>query len=311
MIGRLERVELREVWRHEAQDFTRWLVENPDVIEDVIGLSLVNLTPEQAAGAFRVDITGEARDGSLVVIENQLGPSDHDHLGKLVTYVAARSASIAVWIVADPRPEHIRAITWLNEGGTARFYLLKVQAVRIGESDPAPLLTLITGPSEGVIVVGEDKKKELAARHYEREEFWTSLLRLAKARSRLFSAVSPSRDSWISAGAGRSGLAYVFRARQHDSAVEFSIERASAEENAAAFESLQAHRAEVEAAFGDTLECQQRSGRRGSFWVGRNLELGRYRDPERWPELHEAMVDAMVRLDRAVRPHLDKLGLSG
>lgn len=312
MIGKLERVPLREVWRHEAQDFTRWLVENPDVLQDVVGLPFANLAPEQAAGAFRVDITGEVGEGGLAVIENQLGASDHDHLGKLVTYVAARGAAVAVWIVADPRPEHVGAVTWLNEGGTAHFYFVKVEAVRIGGSSPAPLLTLITGPSQAVLDIGEDKKKELAARHHEREAFWAALLREAKARDRLFAAVSPSRDTWVSAGAGRSGLMYTFRIRRHESAVEFSIERPSSDENAAVYGQLQGRRAEIERAFKDELEWQQRAGRRGSFWVGKTLAgLGGYRDPERWPELHAAMVDAMQRLESAIRPHVPELELNG
>ena len=179
MIGRLQRVALREVWKHEALDFTRWLVENPDVLSDVIGRQLVNLAREQSAGAFSVDVTGETSAGEVVVIENQLERSDHDHLGKLVTYVAALGARLGVWIVADPRPEHIGAVKWLNEAGTAAFFLLKLEAVRIGESAPAPLLTLITGPSEEALEVGETKK-ELAARHIERQEFWRALLSAVK-----------------------------------------------------------------------------------------------------------------------------------
>jgi hypothetical protein len=242
------------------------------------------------------------------VIENQLGPSDHDHLGKLVTYVAARGAGVAVWIVADPRPEHVGAVTWLNEGGTARFYFLKVEAVRIGESDPAPLLTLITGPSPEIREIGEEKK-ESAARHQEREEFWSALLDLMRPRSRLFSGVSPASGSWLNAGAGRSGLVYAVRTRQHESTVEFSIERPSPEENARAFQRLHDRRAEIEAAFGDSLEWQQRSGRRGTCWVGRTIAIGGYRDPERWPELHAAMVETMIRLEAAIRPHIDKFSL--
>ncbi len=308
MIGRLLRVDLREVWRHEAQDFTRWLVENPDVISDAFGVPLSNLAPEQAAGAFRVDITGETGDGEIVVIENQLGPSDHDHLGKLVTYVAARGADVAVWIVAHPRPEHVGAVTWLNEGGTARFYFLKVEAVRIGESDPAPLLTLITGPSPEIREIGEEKK-ESAARHQERKEFWSALLDLMKSKGRLFSGVSPTSDSWLNAGAGRTGLAYAVRTRQHDSAVEFSIERPLPDENTKAFEWLHNRRAEIEAAFGGSLEWRQRSGRRGSCWVGQTIVIGGYRDPERWPDVHAAMVQSMIRLEHAIRPHIDELPL--
>src|SRR3954469_475192 len=141
-VGRLERVPLREVWPHEALDFTRWLEENTDVLSEVLDFELQNVERERAAGSFSVDLIGEDGDSRPVVIENQLERSDHDHLGKLITYLTAFDAARAVWIVADPRPEHVGAVTWLNESSSSSFYLLKVEAVRILGSPPAPLLTL-------------------------------------------------------------------------------------------------------------------------------------------------------------------------
>jgi hypothetical protein len=82
-----------------------------------------------------------------VGIENQLERSNHDHLGKLLTYLAAYEASTAIWIVAEPRAEHVKAVAWLNDSSQANVYLLKVEAVRIGDSTPAPLLTKLVGPS--------------------------------------------------------------------------------------------------------------------------------------------------------------------
>jgi hypothetical protein len=138
-VGRLRRVGLREVWPHEAIDFTKWLADNLDVLNEVLSLTLQNPESEQAAGDFRVDIVAEEADGTPVVIENQLAQSDHAHLGKIITYLTGLEAKRAIWIVSDPRPEHITAVSWLNsESSTAKFYLVKVEAVRIGASDPAP-----------------------------------------------------------------------------------------------------------------------------------------------------------------------------
>ena len=153
MIKKITRIPLREVWKHEALDFTKWLEENIDVLNDVLGLSLDNAESEQSAGSFSVDIVAE-ENGRIVVIENQLEKSDHDHLGKLITYLTMLDASIAIWIVSEPRPEHVKSIAWLNESSSASFYLLKVEAIKIGDSPPAPLLTLITGPSEGATEIG-------------------------------------------------------------------------------------------------------------------------------------------------------------
>lgn len=89
MIGKIVRVPLREVWRHEAHDFTRWIEDNIDVLSDVIDLELATAEREQAAGTFSVDVVAEDAQGNPVVIENQLEKSDHDHLGKLITYLTS------------------------------------------------------------------------------------------------------------------------------------------------------------------------------------------------------------------------------
>ena len=114
-IGRIQRVRLREVWTHEPLDFAAWLEGNAEVIVEATGLQLNGVEREQPAGAFGVDLIAEDEDGRAVVIENQLEKSDHNHLGKLLTYVVGIQARKAVWIVADPRPEHVAVIAWLNE----------------------------------------------------------------------------------------------------------------------------------------------------------------------------------------------------
>ncbi len=121
MISKLERVKLREVWKNEASDFTRWLEENIDILNEVLDITLSNPEREQAAGSFSVDLVAEDQSGNTVIIENQLEKSDHDHLGKVITYLTAFDAKAAVWIVAKPRPEHVKAIAWLNEASSGSF----------------------------------------------------------------------------------------------------------------------------------------------------------------------------------------------
>lgn len=309
MIGKIERRALREVWRHEALDFTRWLSNNIDVLSEIIDIELSNAEREQAAGTFNVDIVAEDELGQTVIIENQLEKSDHDHLGKLITYLTAFEAKTAIWIVAEPRPEHVRALTWLNESTDASFYLLKVEAIQIGDSPPAPLLTTIVAPSEEGREVGE-KKRELAERHHLRKRFWTELLDYAKTKTRLHANVSPSHQTSVTTGAGRTGLGFSYVINQHEAGVELYIDRGKdrAEENAAILEELFSHREEIEEAFGESLDWQRLEGKRACR-IRKDLTVGGYRDEERWPAIFEAMVDAMVRLERALKPYIQQLAI--
>ncbi len=170
MIQKISRIGLREAFKREAADFTRWLQENLDILNDVIDLNLSNAEREKIAGDFNVDLVAEDEAGNKVIIENQLERSNHDHLGKLITYLVAVEAHTAIWIVSNPRPEHVSAIAWLNESSSASFYLLKLEAITIGDSPPAPLLTLIVGPSEEAKAFGE-AKKEFSERHEIRKAF--------------------------------------------------------------------------------------------------------------------------------------------
>ena len=222
MIGKIERMQLRDIWKHEAYDFTTWLQDNIDVLNDALGLSLSNPEREQSAGSFSVDLVAEDESGNPVIIENQLEKSNHDHLGKLITYLTAIGAKTAIWIVSDPRPEHVGAISWLNESSSANFHLVKVEGIRIGNSEPAPLLTLIVGPSDESRAVGE-KKKEIAERYKIRYKFWKELLEKSKEKTKLHSQISPGQHNWIGTSAGKSGLGFNYVIRQHEGQVELYI----------------------------------------------------------------------------------------
>jgi Domain of unknown function (DUF4268) len=304
MVGRIERIPLREVWKHEAQDFTTWLVENTEVLSETLGFTLKNPERERRAGDFVADLTAQDDGGNIVVIENQFTKSDHDHLGKIITYVSVLNARIAIWIVPDPRQEHVQAVISLNKARFADFYLLKIEAVRIGNSEPASLLTLITSPSEPVREITE----EIAERLVLRRRFWETLLNRAKAKTKLHSGISPSDDSWLAAGAGKSGLAFQYRITQHACAVEFVIDRgkgAEAEvETKDIFDKLQAQQVQIGAAFGDPLDWRQQEGVR-SCRIRFAMSAGGYRDDESvWPNIQDAMIDSMFRLEKALRPFL-------
>jgi len=125
MVGRLEYVPLREIWKHEAYDFTTWLFENCDVLNEQLGLTISPIEKEKSVGPFNVDILGEDSAGRAVIIENQLTRTDHDHLGKLLTYMSNLDAKVAIWVSTDPRPEHVTAI---NFDGRVKSRILSNQA---------------------------------------------------------------------------------------------------------------------------------------------------------------------------------------
>lgn len=309
MIGKIKEVPLREVWKHEALDFTKWLEENLDVLSEKIGITLLNVDRERSAGAFNVDLVAEDESGNPVIIENQLGKSDHDHLGKIITYLTAIDAKAAIWIVSEPRPEHIAAISWLNESSAATFYLLKVQAIQIDDSKPAPLLTLIVGPSDESRQIGE-RKKEMAERYNIREKFWSQLLAYSKTQTKLHSTISPTVHNWIGTGAGVSGLAYNYLITQHEAYVELYIDKGKDMDdlNLQIFKQLMEHREEIEKKFGEPLDWQELENRRACRI--RKTISGGYRDPEsEWPDIQKRMVDAMIRLERAFSPYIKKLNI--
>lgn len=307
MIRKITRIPLREAFKHEAYDFTKWLQDNLDVLNDCTDLGLSNAEREKAAGDFSVDLVAEDESGSKVIIESQLDKSNHDHLGKLITYLVAMEARAAVWIVSDPRPEHVSAIAWLNESSSASFYLLKLEAIRIGESPAAPLLTLIVGPSDATKAVGK-AKQEFSERYEIRKEFWGKLLEHAKTTTKLHAGISPSRYMWVGTGAGRRGLGFNYCVWEHETSVELYIDRGkdSDAENKAIFDALYVRKDEIEKAFGETLEWERLDAKRASR-IRKTLTLGGWKDPDKWPDICTATVDAMIRLERALKHHIQTL----
>jgi hypothetical protein len=310
-IGKLERVSLRQVWEHEAHDFTQWLQENIDVLNTALDLNLVNVDREQASGSFSIDLVAEEEGGGTVIIENQLEKSNHDHLGKLITYLTGMGAKAAIWIVSDPRPEHVAAVAWLNESSSAAFYMVKVEAVRIGDSPAAPLFTLIVGPSEETKDVGQTRK-EIAERYGIRKRWWTTLIERSAKVNKLHAHITPGEYSWIGASSGVRGLNLNYVVTQDECAAELYIDRGkhAEEETKSIFDQLFAHKAEIDAAFGEALSWERLEGKRACR-IRHTQSGGGYRSPEdNWPALQDAIIKDMDRLEKALRPHLKQLKLT-
>ena len=305
-IAKIERVSLRDVWKHEAYDFTRWLEENIDVLSDAIGRDIENVERERKTeSTFSVDLVAEGNDGSSIIIENQLEKSNHDHLGKLITYLTAMQAKVAIWIVADPRPEHIAAMTWLNESSSADFYLVKIEAIRIDSSPPAPLLTVIVSPSEEGKSIGRSKK-EMSDRHHARYRWWSQLVGHPNATHHRH--ISPRYYSWMGLASGVRGGSFNYTVTKKESAAEFYIDRGRdmGHENLHIFDHLHSQKDQIESAFKGPLSWERLEGKRACRI--RAAVHGGYSDPEEnWGEIHGCMTDAMNRLVDVIRPHLKTL----
>ena len=301
-IGNLQRVDLRQVWGSEPNDFTPWLQENIEVLNDAIGLSISILDREhKPTERLSVDLRGEAETG-LVVIENQLEASNHDHLGKLITYLTAVDAKVGIWIVADPKPEHIGAINWLNQTNLADFYLVKLEAVQIDTSLPAGLLTLIVGPSEEGRQLGVEKQEDTVF-----QRFWTQLLDRARERTQLHDKISPGKSGEIWASTKTAGFSLKYTIRQHDAEVGLYIERYDKNENYEILRALEAKKGEIEKAFGGSIEWEQRDDTRNCRIVKPIAQGGYRNEPEDWERIQYVMIDAMIRLNNAFEPHYEAL----
>ena len=152
-LGKIKKVELRKAWNHEASDFTNWLAEeeNLRLLSDEIGVDIKLIQTEATVGRFNVDILAEEENtGNKIVIENQLEVTNHDHLGKIITYASGFDASIVIWVVKEVREEHRQAIDWLNEhtDEDLAFFLIQVELWQIGDSPFAPKFEIVSKPND-------------------------------------------------------------------------------------------------------------------------------------------------------------------
>ncbi len=307
-IGRITRVPLRDVWPHEAIDFTPWLRDNLDALNEILGITLIDAESEQPVGTFSVDLVAQTEEGTRAVIENQLEKTDHDHLGKLITYLAnIDEARIAIWITPWPRAEHITAINWLNEATDGDFYLVKLEAVRIGDSPPAPIMTLVVEPSEEVRTVREVAKNVTSERKLTLKRFWTAYIAAARTRTSLLNTISPSNTSEVWFSTGKTSLYFQNVVNNHKTYVKLQIQKTDKESNNRILDELEAHKENIESEFGAPLLWINKENTKGCGVISEDLTLGGWQDEDRWPEIIDATVDMMIRFHAALQPYIDQL----
>lgn len=308
MIGRVERVPLREIWRHEAYDFTTWLSQNIEVLNDIIDFEIQNIETEKSTGTFSVDMIGEDLSGNMVIIENQLEKSDHDHLGKLITYLAAFDAKVAIWIVAAARQEHIQAVSWLNENKESNFYLIQIEGIRIGDSAPAPLFTIIVEPSEELKRIGV-VKQENTERHKLRFNFWSCLLNEFKKKDSLFQNISPSQYNWIGTSSGLRGVGYTFWLKKDSISIKLYIDRGkeAGEDNLSVFNQLYEHRSQIENSLNFPINWLSLEKYRACV-IECEITLGGWQNNvDTWEIGIKECIDKMIQFKNTLQPYINQV----
>ncbi len=308
MIARIQIEPIREAFPKEAQNFTVWLEENIEALTDRLGLQLSVVEREKPVGNFIVDLLCEDSAGRPVIIENQLEKTDHDHLGKLLTYLVNLNASTAVWVTAEPRHEHKKVIDWLNEATPAdiSFYLVKVEAIRVGDSPMAPLFTVVTGPDPQAKAVGE-KSKEWSERHHLHKEFWDQFIERSLGRTKLFANRTAGPENYLSCGIGKAGVeinaAIAYNTARAEIYIDFG--KNEAEKTKRLFDALLKEKEKIESEFGGPLEWLRLDEKRASI-IRKTMPFIGLENREQWPAVQDAMIDACVRLDEVFRPRLEK-----
>ena len=194
--GRLEPAKVRDYWVDEARDFTPWLAkeENLGLLADTLALSLELVGIEQRVGPFKADIV--AKDGEhTVIIENQLDPTDHKHLGQLLVYAAGRNASTVVWIAKQVTDEYRKVIDWLNEQTNVNFWALEIELWRIGDSPVAPKFNVVCEPNE-LTKTPDGEPGELSDTKLLQLEFWKGFSEYLESSGSSFNARKAQPAHW-------------------------------------------------------------------------------------------------------------------
>lgn len=265
-LGRLERVEnLRDVWAHEATHFTPWLAANIEVLSDAIGVPLTVVEQEVDVGDFRLDIHAIDPDGKTVIIENQLEPSDHIHLGQLLVYTSGLEASTAVWIAPRLRDEHRSALTWLNErtDSDVRAFGIELGLVRIGGSVLAPVLDVVVEPNDWTKVTKQVSAAPASARNQARMEFFGDVFDLLASTYSVIRAPRGQATSWCSFASGPFGY-YSLSFSKQGYRVEIYLDAGEQGATKALFDQLAGRRDDYYDKLGFELVWDRLNSNRGS-----------------------------------------------
>jgi len=289
-LGKLHQVNLRDYWKHEALDFTNWLAkeENLNLLSEEIGIDIVLKETEASVGKFNVDILAvEDNTDRLIVIENQLEQTDHDHLGKIITYASGFDAEIIVWIVKDVRDEHKQAIDWLNEHTTDKinFFAIKMELWQIDNSAPAPKFQIISSPNNWA------KALKSTASRPTREtklsllqlEFWSEFKKFLEESRSSLKTRKPYAQHWydMSIGSSKAHLSLTIVSQKNLMTTGIYIP-----DNKELFYNLEANKEQIEDELGMHFEWMALEGKKASRIILTKESTDIF-EIERWGEYFE------------------------
>ena len=309
-LGKIERVDVREVWADEASDFTPWLANNLDRLGDELGMELELVQTEAPVGNYYLDILARnVNGGDMVAIENQIAGTDHTHLGQLMTYAAGHDAGVVIWVATKFRDEHRAALDWLNERSAASldFFGVEIEAIKIGDSLPAPLFRLAVVPNAwSKQVRSSPTASGLTERQQQYVEFWRPLLENLNAEHG-WNVRTHNRDSWFEV---RSEVRHFRRtmrfANNRKAQVQIRIDSGDKDWNETAFDLLERRRDDIEAEMGEEMVWDRNERARVShISVERD---GTINDSEEdLKEIRRWMISNVEKITDVLLPHMKEV----
>ena len=240
-------------------------------------------------------------------LENQFERSDHDHLGKLLTYISnVENTKKAIWIVEEAKSEHQRAIDWLNANViTCSFYLVKIQVFKIKDSEPGAQFFLISGPDENISAVGKIKEKD-SQKEEIKLRFWSAFYEKLKKRSNIFSNTAPKPRTYIGVSAGIRGVSYNVGAGKNSTQIEVYIDRGKEEgkaSNTKILKALESNKNDIEKNFENKLHWELLEGSRACR-ISIKSNQGGFDNEETWDETHEYLVENLIKLESSTKKYI-------
>jgi hypothetical protein len=313
-LGRLERVELRDAWPHEASNFTPWLAQpdNLALLSETLGLELAFEAMEKPVDSFSADILAkDVATDRWVLIENQLEQTDHTHLGQILTYAAGLDAETIVWIAKEFREPHRAAIDYLNRISAPEFnfFGIQVELFRIGSSDLAPRFNLVAKPNDWSREVLAKAVSQAAAseRGQHWQEYWSGFFKVAEARSLKVATKTAPKEGWCRIEQLKSGDPNIAAWVHRSNAKLRALVWLKGQKRLDVFDGLELVSAQVSqhtglSVFGDRLEHMK------SSLFGVEIDAGVFEDRPLSAQ-YEWYAESVAKLLLAVKPHLSSGGM--